>query len=292
MPRSRMPLAAFQPDEASLQVKFWGVRGSSCASGPGFVKFGGHTSCVEIRLGSRLFILDAGTGLSAFGAALDKAAPQTVDILLSHVHWDHVGGLPFFRPFVFRRDGLVRTHCGNLGGAGAGEALRQLFSPPIFPITLDELPVRFEHHGFRAGEDLLFEDGIRVVTIALNHPGGATGYRLDYRRRSVCYICDFEHSEPWPDPALARFLAGVDLVIYDAMVSQDDYPDCRGWGHSVWQKGVDLCQAAGVERMAAFHLDPCHDDAMLRKREKAMRKEMPGAFIAREGQTIRLEISG
>ena len=280
------PSTALLPDEHALQVKFWGVRGSICASGPDFVEFGCHTACVEIRCGTRLFILDAGTGLSALGAALGKNAPKDIDILLSHLHWDHVGGLPFFKPAVLQRGTVVRTHCGNLGGASAEEALNQLFSPPLFPITLDQFPARFEHRGFVAGDDLLFPDGTRIATVALNHPGGATGFRLEHRGRSVCYICDLEHSEPWPDKTLVEFTAGTDLVIYDAMFSQDEYSECQGWGHSSWRKGIDLCEAAGVSRMAAFHLSPCHDDTLLRLREKRMRAVMPGAFIARERQSL------
>ena len=273
----------------ALEVRFWGTRGSTCASGPQFVEFGGHTPCVEIRCGDRLFIVDAGTGIAALGAEIGCAAPAEVDIFLSHLHLDHIGGLPFFKPAVLGSERVVRTYCGNLDGASAQSALERLFAPPIFPIDLDQLPARFEHRGFRAGETLSFPDGATVETHPLNHPGGATGYRFRYGGRSACYISDIEHSDPWPDPALAAFVRGADLMIYDGMFSETEYPSCRGWGHSTWQKGVELCRAADVKALGIFHLYPGHDDAYLRAAEAEMRAVMPTAFIARERQLMTYE---
>ncbi|MBF9233250.1 MBL fold metallo-hydrolase [Microvirga alba] len=272
----------------ALQIRFWGVRGSTCASGPQFVEFGGHTPCVEVRCGERLFILDAGTGLSALGASLGAAAPAKVDILLSHLHLDHVSGLPFFKPALLGKDRVVRTYCGNLDGESAKASLDRLYSPPLFPIRLEQLPTRFEHHGFKAGETLTFDDGISVGTHPLNHPGGATGFRFHHRGRSVCYISDVEHSDPWPDQGLAAFIRNADLMIYDGMFSDTEYSHCQGWGHSTWQKGVELAQAAGVKALAIFHLYPGHDDAFLKAAEKEMQAVMPTAFIARERQGIAL----
>jgi phosphoribosyl 1,2-cyclic phosphodiesterase len=269
-----------------LQVRFWGVRGSTCASGPQFVEFGGHTPCIEIRCGERLFVVDAGTGLSALGAHLGASAPKEIDILLSHLHLDHIGGLPFFKPALLGQDRVIRTYCGNLDGESAMAPLDRLFAPPLFPVRLGQLPARFEHHGFRAGDPLIFDDGARVETCLLNHPGGATGYRFRHRNRSVCYISDLEHSDPWPDPDLVAFIRNADLVIYDGMFCEDEYPSCRGWGHSTWGKGVELARAAGVKALAIFHLFPGHDDAFLKEAEAQMQTVMPTAFVARERQSI------
>jgi phosphoribosyl 1,2-cyclic phosphodiesterase len=271
-----------------LQITFWGVRGSTCASGPQFVEFGGHTPCVEIRCGERLFIIDAGTGLSALGAELGTSAPKEVDILLSHLHLDHIGGLPFFKPALLSKDRVIRTYCGNLEGDSAMASLDRLFSPPLFPVRLGQLPARFEHHGFCAGETLTFDDGTSVETYLLNHPGGATGFRFRHRGRSVCYVSDLEHSDPWPDPGLVAFIKDADLVIYDGMFSDTEYPSCRGWGHSTWEKGVELIQQAGAKALAIFHHYPGHDDAFLKAAEAEMQIAMPSAFVARERQVIAL----
>jgi phosphoribosyl 1,2-cyclic phosphodiesterase len=271
-----------------IQIKFWGVRGSTCASGPQFVEFGGHTPCVEIRCGERLFIIDAGTGLAALGTELGASAPKEVDILLSHLHLDHIGGLPFFKPALLSKDRVIRTYCGHLEGESAMAPLERLFSPPLFPVRLGQLPARFEHHGFRAGEPLIFDDGTRIETHLLNHPGGATGYRFHHRGRSVCYVSDLEHSEPWPDAGLTEFIRDADLVIYDGMFSDDEYPGCRGWGHSTWEKGVELAKAANVKSLAVFHHYPGHDDMFLKAAEATMQIAMPSAFVARERQVITL----
>jgi phosphoribosyl 1,2-cyclic phosphodiesterase len=265
-------------------VRFWGVRGSLNASGRSFQEVGGHTACVEIRCGDRLFVVDGGSGLKALGAHLGPEAPEEIDVLLSHLHLDHVIGLPFFKPLHLKR--AVRIHAGNLGGASPKEALERLFSPPLFPVRLDEIDPNVSYHGFRAGETLRFADGIQVATCMLDHPSGSTGYRFDHAGRSICYVSDLEHSEPWPQPHLVRFVRGADLVIYDAMFSENDYPACRGWGHSTWKAGVALCRAADVGALAIYHTMPSHDDAVMRGIEAAAQAEMPTAFVAREGTSL------
>ncbi|MBZ6077138.1 MBL fold metallo-hydrolase [Microvirga puerhi] len=271
-----------------LQIRFWGTRGSTCASGPNFVEFGSHTACVEVRCGDRLFVVDAGSGIAALGAELGANAPMEIDLLFSHLHLDHVCGLPFFKPVLLSSDRVVRTYCGNLDGESAQAALERLYAPPLFPIRLDQLPAQFEHYGFKAGETLTFTDGATVTTHRLNHPGGATGYRFEHGGRSVCYISDIEHSDPWPDPGLVAFVRNADLLIYDGMFSEVEYPRCRGWGHSTWEKGAELARAAHVETLAIFHLYPGHDDAFLKAAEAEMQKVMPSSFVARERQTVSL----
>jgi phosphoribosyl 1,2-cyclic phosphodiesterase len=268
-----------------LTLKFWGVRGSLPVQGPQFQEFGGNSPCVEVRCGGRLFIIDGGTGIAQLGTGLGADVPHEIDIVLSHLHLDHVSGLPFFKPALMS-DRVVRIHCGNLRGASAEEALDRLFSPPLFPITLSQLPSCVQHRGFKAGDDLDLGGNVVARTIPLNHPGGATGYRFDHRGRAICYISDIEHSDPWPPPDLAAFIRGADLMVYDGMFSETEYLRCHGWGHSTWQKGIALAKAAGVERIAIFHLHPQHDDAYLRGVEAEIQREMPGAFVAHEGQSF------
>ena len=193
----------------ALQVRFWGVRGSTCASGPQFVEFGGHTPCVKIRCGQRLFVVDAGTGISAFGQEIGAAAPAEIDILLSHLHLDHIGGMPFFKPVVLGservRAHLLRQSRTERAPRRPSTASSRRRSSRSRSITS---PARFEHHGFKARRDPdLRRRHERSRRIPLNHPGGATGYRFEHGGRKVCYVSDIEHSSPWPDPALADFVA-------------------------------------------------------------------------------------
>ena len=272
--------------DQDLVVRFWGVRGSTPVSGPQYAEFGGHTPCIEVRCGGRLFVVDAGSGIYNLGQHHRTGLPKEVDLLFSHLHLDHTAGLPFFKPAVFDPEQVVNTYCGNLGGESAGPALDRLFSPPLFPVTLDVLRCTFRHHGFAAGQTLTFADGTRVDTIPLNHPQGSVGYRFEHGGRRLCLIGDIEHGEPWPDPELARFVAGADLMVYDGMFTDDEYPTCRGWGHSTWQKGVELARAAGVRALAVVHLHPAHSDTALRAIEADLKAEMPTAFIARERQSL------
>ena len=269
--------------DGDLSVRFWGTRGSLPMPGPETVVYGGHTCCVEIRLGARLFIIDAGSGFEAAGRALPGAG--RIDLLLSHLHHDHVAGLPFFSP-ILKDKGDLRIFCGNQGGDSAKAALDSMFAPPLFPVTLDVLPGRIEHVGFRSGETLCFEDGVRVATCPLRHPGGATAYRFDHAGRRVCYVSDMEHLDAGPDPDVVDFCRGADLVIYDAMFTEAELLRCRGWGHSTWNAGVALCRAAGARALAAYHHHKGHDDAVLAGIEAELAAALPGSFVARQGQTV------
>jgi phosphoribosyl 1,2-cyclic phosphodiesterase len=270
-----------------LSVHFWGTRGSLPMPGPATVIYGGNTCCVEIRLGGRVFMVDAGSGFEPAGRAITALGTGggRTDLLLSHLHHDHVAGLPFFSP-ILKQQGTLRIFCGNQAGASAKAALDQMFAPPLFPVTLEALPGRVEHVGFRAGETLVFEDGIEVATCPLRHPGGATGYRFDYAGRRVCYVSDMEHLDSGPDEDVVAFCRSADLVIYDAMFTEAELPPCRGWGHSTWNAGVALCRAAGASALAAFHHHKSHDDATLADIEAALGAALPGSFVAREGQTV------
>lgn len=281
-----MTISRSPATDGGLTLRFWGVRGSTPVSGPDYAEFGGNTPCLEVRCGERLFVVDAGSGLYACGQHNRADLPKEVDLLFTHLHLDHTGGLPFFKPAVFDPERTINTWCGNLDGQSAEETLERLYSPPLFPVTLDILPCTLKHHGFRAGEPLIFADGTRVDTILLNHPQGSVGYRFEHAGKRLCVISDIEHSDPWPDAALAAFVEGADLIVYDGMFTDCEYPSCRGWGHSTWQKGVELAQSAGVKALAIIHLHPGHSDATLRGVESDMQAIMPSAYIARERQFV------
>ncbi len=284
--------ATSQSPANALSVRFWGVRGSIPVSGPEYAAFGGRTCCVEVRCGERLFVVDAGTGIAPLGRFLtggvcppDDGPGSVIDLLLSHLHLDHVMGLPFFAPALGRLN-TIRIHVGNLGGADGREALDRLFSPPLFPVRLDELPARFVYTGFRAGETLSFDDGLQVATCPLFHPDGASAYRFDFGGRRVCYVSDVEHDVGWPPADLTAFVAGADLVIFDAMYAADEYSRCKGWGHSTCEAGLILCEAANAKAMAAFHLHPLHDDERLLAYNERLDAALPGSFVARDGLAV------
>jgi len=272
-------------DDDTLSVHFWGVRGSYPVADRRVDRFGGNTACVEVRLGHRLFIIDAGTGIVGLGQMLAGSPITEVDILLSHLHHDHVSGLAFFEP-LFRAGVTVRIHCGNLGGQDASEALGRMYAAPLFPLSLDEVPATIVHVGFTAGQTLGFGDGVEVATCLLNHPGGATGYRFNHAGRTLCYLSDMEHAQDGHPADLVGFARDADVVVYDATFTEAEFARFKGWGHSTCEAGVDLCRRAGARALAAFHHHPLRDDDAIEAIETQLAASLPGSFHAREVHSI------
>jgi phosphoribosyl 1,2-cyclic phosphodiesterase len=271
---------------SDFAVHFWGVRGSIACSGPRTARYGGNTSCVEVRCGERLLILDGGTGLRYLGNTLK--APIDADLFLTHTHFDHVAGLPFFKPF-FEPKNSWRLWAGHLAeGTTLRRVLGEFMMAPLFPVPPQVFRARMEYREFKPGETLRPAPGIEVRTATLNHPDGATGYRVEYAGRSLCYLTDTEHVPGAPDRNILSLIAGADLVVYDSMYTDAEYGAYVGWGHSTWQEGVRLCKAAGAKRLAVFHHDPEHDDEMLDGIAREVAKELPGSVVARDGLDIQL----
>lgn len=272
---------------ADLAVRFWGVRGSIACSGPRTVRYGGNTSSLEVRCGERILLFDAGTGLRYLGHSLK--GPVDADLFLTHTHFDHVCGLPFFRPF-FQPQNRFRLWAGHLAeGMTLRRVLGEFMMAPLFPVPPQVFRARMEYNEFKAGETLHPAPDIAVRTGVLNHPDGATGYRVEYRGKSICYLTDTEHVPGAPDRNILDLIEGADLVIYDSMYTDAEYPAYVGWGHSTWQEGVRLCRAARAKRLAVFHHDPEHDDDMLDGIARDVARELPGSVVARDGLVIEVD---
>src|SRR5512138_1901651 len=245
-----------------FSVRFWGVRGSIACSGPRTARYGGNTSSLEMRCGERLLLFDAGTGIRYLGRTLEGKSIDA-DIYFTHTHFDHVCGLPFFRP-LFEPQSRFRLWAGHLRGAlTLKRVLADFMVSPLFPVPPEVFRSRLEYRDFDAGDTLQPGDGVALRTAPLNHPDGATGYRIEYDGRSICFITDTEHVPGTLDRNILGLIEGADIVIYDCMYTDDEYRSYVGWGHSTWQEGIRLCKAAHVKRMVVFHHDPEHDDDML-----------------------------
>jgi phosphoribosyl 1,2-cyclic phosphodiesterase len=273
--------------QSEYTVRFWGVRGSIACPGPDTVRYGGNTSCVEIRCGDRLMVFDGGTGLRLLGNELTRARqPAELDIFYSHTHFDHICGLPFFAP-CYDADSRIRIWAGHLNGLGIETVLNNLMIAPLFPIPMGIFTAKLDFMDFKAGKKLTPHRGIRLSTGRLNHPNGATGYRIEYAGKVVAYITDTEHRPSGLDRNILELVDHADLMIYDATYTDAEYPQHRDWGHSTWEEGVRLADAAAVRTLVIFHHDPGHDDAFMDRVAAEAAVARPGTIVAREGLILR-----
>jgi len=246
-----------------VKVRLWGTRGSVAAPGPDTARYGGNTSCVEVRgPEGTVLVLDAGTGIRALGKSLG-ATVKRIDVLLTHLHMDHLQGLGFFAP-LYDRD--VETHLW--GPASTTLDLRarlmRYLSPPLFPVHLRDLP-RLVVHDLPAGP---FEVGeFRILADRICHPGFTVGYRVATSTATLAYLSDHEPALGVPRfPMEADWTSGyalardVDLLVHDAQYSLREYPDHVGWGHSAIDHALAFAQLARVKHLVTFHHDPAHDD--------------------------------
>jgi phosphoribosyl 1,2-cyclic phosphodiesterase len=274
-------------------IRFWGVRGSIAAAGSATAQVGGNTSCVEVRAGDRVIILDAGTGLRALGAHLAGRGPVEADLLLSHFHWDHIQGFPFFGP-AYAPSSKLTIHGGTEGGDVRAQLAAQMRAPH-FPVGLEAMRAQLAFTGVAPGAAFEIGDAL-VRTAAARHPNGCLAYRIDHGGRSLVYATDTEHDAVSGriDPNLVTLAAGADLLIYDAQYTPDEYSGAAGggskvgWGHSTAQEGARIARAAGVSRLVLFHHDPAHDDWQIARIEAETRAFFPRTVAAREGLTIDL----
>jgi phosphoribosyl 1,2-cyclic phosphodiesterase len=270
----------------ALKVKFWGVRGSIACPSPNHIKYGGNTSCLEVTVGDRRLVLDAGTGVRGLGQTFLKDDVSQVHLLLTHTHWDHINGFPFFVPAYDPRRS-IHIMAGHLRGSdGIQNVLAAQMDNPMFPVPLSAMQAKMRFEDFEAGMEFDIYDDVHVRTAPLNHPNGATGYRIEHAGHSICYITDTEHVPGKMDQNILGLIEGADLVIYDSTYTEEEFPSKIGWGHSTWNEGVKLCREADVKSMAIFHHDPEHEDGFMDKLGEDAKKEWDATFVAREGMEL------
>lgn len=288
---------------AAMKIRFRGVRGSTPSPGPATARYGGNTSCVEIRAGSEILILDAGTGIRSLGADLSRECgerPIEATLLISHAHWDHIQGLPFFLP-AFAPLNSIRIMAARNWAATLKSALRNQMKPIHFPLTFEEMQAVHEVEELDFGTSRLGAFTVRVSD--LNHPGGCAGFRIEANGASLAYLPDHEpfytRTSARPNratrsaaDALVEFVRDVDLLILDAQYTAAEYPQRMGWGHGCLPDTVALAVAARAKQLALFHHDPAHDDDQVDAMVEDAREMAGGANIniraASENEVITL----
>jgi phosphoribosyl 1,2-cyclic phosphodiesterase len=286
------------------KLVFWGVRGSTPAPERDTWRYGGNTPCLELTTSGASFILDCGTGLRMLGNRLRTSKnhwPEAPDghgieahVLITHYHWDHIQGIPFFHPFFqsenkFHFYGFQSKH---LGRDSLRQVLESQLASPYFPVNVEMMTA---NRSFRelTGSDKWQVDETQIRTAWLNHPQGCLGYRLDTSAGSIVYATDNEPGVPEFDSNLRQLAQGADVLVYDAQYSPEQVATTRkGWGHSSWLEGVKIARDAKVRNLVLFHHDPDSSSHTIDGFLSAARQEFPGTWAAMEGMSIILSTRG
>ncbi|HKY20276.1 MAG TPA: MBL fold metallo-hydrolase [Vicinamibacterales bacterium] len=264
-----------------MRVRFWGVRGSVPYATSGSIGFGCNTPCIEIvdEDSGRRLILDAGSGIVGVGAAMESIAG--VSIVLTHYHWDHVQGLPFFAPF-YRPRTDVTVWAPALGRQFAD--IETMFEAPFFPVPYDRLPSRPAIRMLTADDTTI--DGFQMSVQPLNHPGGSFAYRITGADGDLVYATDHEFGNADIDAALTQFASGASAVILDSHFTPDEMPDRKGWGHGDWEQCARFARSCEARRLFLFHHKPGRTDDEMSTIERAARGIFVKTLAAKEGVTF------
>lgn len=267
---------------SEFSIEVWGARGSVPASHPDMSRGGCNTTCLRITIDGATVVLDAGTGIVPLGWQLVERGVTDISLFLTHYHFDHVQGLNFFAPLSDQATRLA-IHGGPVVGADTpAQALDALFAPPFCPNRLDTHPATVTLHGFADGRPVALPGGATLLPVALNHPGGAYGFRISHGGRIFAFAPDFELGDARGDAALARLVSRADLALLDAMLGAGDIARCRGYGHSHWHDVDRLCARNGVRDWRMMHHAPTRSDAALDAAEAELRASSPHSGAARE----------
>jgi len=275
-----------------MRVKFWGVRGSTPTPQAENMRYGGNTSCVEVRLGEQLYIFDCGTGFRVLGQQLqdefgEKKLPLSAHVFVSHFHWDHIQGIPFFRPLYDRADSQFLFHCSSRIRS-LKQVMDEQMASPYFPVNLSQMQAQPKFYDIDSGR-LDLEDGVQIQTSWLNHPQGCMGFRMETKDGVLVYATDNEPGDAAFDKSVRQLAEGADVLIYDAQYLPEEYAAAkRGWGHSHWREAVNVVMESGAKELVLFHHDPDHTDVVIDKIVHDARNYYPKVRAAAEGMEIRI----
>lgn len=271
------------PDSFRLRVKFWGVRGSTPTPESDHLGYGGNTTCIEVQAGDGArIIVDAGSGIRKLGLRLMQENPsQKLDLFLTHFHWDHIQGIPFFAPLL-NAGNKISFHSFPDSGEIRRRLERQM-SCPYFTLEFERLQAARD---FIQLEGVYRNAGMRVMAFPLHHPQGACGYRIEFQGAVAVIATDLEHGDPVLDKTLREHSEGADVLIYDAQYTPAEYQKRQGWGHSTYAAAAAVARDAKVKKLILSHHDPVHTDTQMDNIVSSAASSFENTAGARELQTI------
>lgn len=277
--------------ENQFLIRFWGVRGSIASPGSHTVRYGGNTSCVEMRVGGKLLIFDGGTGLRELGLKLLSEMPLDATMFFTHSHWDHIQGFPFFAPAFAPGNKIDIYGAIAPNGSTIEQRLNDQMLHPNFPVPLQIMGAEMNFCDIDVGETVELDD-VKVENTLLNHPGESVGYRVSWNGKTAAYITDTEHFPDRLDENVLWLSQDADVIIYDATYTNKEYYNEKfskvGWGHSTWQEAVKIAKAANVKQLVIFHHDPLHNDEFMDEIAQDTAEQFPNSVVAKEGMVIDL----
>jgi phosphoribosyl 1,2-cyclic phosphodiesterase len=271
-----------------MQIRLWGVRGSTPTPEPRNARYGGNTCCLEVRLANNaLIILDCGSGMRALGKSLQSEfgeQPIQASFFLTHFHWDHIQGIPFFQP-LYRRGNKFMFHSVLLTDSGLRDAIEGQMANPYFPVNMGVMGA--ERRFTNLDSSPISASGATLRSAPLNHPQGCVGYRIEADGGTFVLATDNEPGSPVHDQALRELARDADVLVYDAQYTPEQLTgEKKGWGHSSWLEGVHIAHECGVKSLILFHHDPDSDDSYIDGLVMRARQEFPNTWGANEGLTI------
>ncbi|NEQ43892.1 MAG: MBL fold metallo-hydrolase [Leptolyngbya sp. SIOISBB] len=277
--------------ENQFLIRFWGVRGSIACPGSHTVRYGGNTSCIEMRVGGKLLIFDGGTGLRELGMKLLSEMPMDATMFFTHSHWDHIQGFPFFVPAFVPGNKINIYGAIAPNGSTIEQRLNDQMLHPNFPVPLQIMGADMKFCDIDIGEAVELGD-VKVQNTLLNHPGEAVGYRVSWNGKTAAYITDTEHFPDRLDENVLWLSQDADVMIYDSTYTDNEYHNEKsskvGWGHSTWQEAVKIAKAANVKQLVIFHHDPLHNDDFMDEVAQDTAEQFPNSVVAKEGMVIDL----
>lgn len=266
----------------TFKATFYGTRGSSPAAGSAFATYGGDTSCLALQVNERIFVLDAGTGIIPLGEQVMAAGIKKLDIFITHAHYDHLQGLPFFTPLMGRQVDISLWFAGCESVESSCILVQKVLSAPFLPFSAEDLKCQLIYRALPKVGSVDLGGGVKLGTMQTNHPGGCTAFRFDAHKRSLVYAPDFEHDNGSLDDALIDFMSEASLAVLDATYTSQEYRVYHGFGHTCWEKSMSLAQRAKLDGWALFHHHHRRPDTELQELERQAHKIDPRAFFARD----------